>query len=123
MSEMSERTTIELSSDIAALPGQDVTIEGVLDKKFEAFLPDSFLFDDPLDWIVTSFKVHQHEQLKTRLPASVMRVSLFHGGRCEVIQTRMTYKLTARPQKPGLKLRCVITGKFAPSPQGTTDGR
>jgi hypothetical protein len=53
---MSERTTIELSSDIAALPGQDVTIEEVLDKKFEAFSPDSFLFDDPLDWIVTSFE-------------------------------------------------------------------
>lgn len=114
---MSEHTTIELSSDSVAEPGQDAIIEGVLDEKFVAFLPDSFLFDDPLDWLVTSFKVHGREQLKTSLPASDMRVSLFHGGRCETLQTRMTYTLTARTQKHGLKLRCVITGRFAPRPR------
>jgi len=113
---MSESTTIELFSDIAAEPGQDVIIEGVLDEKFVAFLPDSFLFDDPLDWLVTSFEIHRREQLKTSLPASDMRVSLFHGGRCETLQTRMTYKLTAQPQKRGIKLRCAITGRCAPNP-------
>lgn len=120
---MSDRATIELFSDIVAEPGQDVIVEGVLDKKFAAFLPDSFLFDDPLDWLVTSFEVHRREQLKTSLPASDMRVSLFHGGRCEPLQTRMTYKLTARPQKHGRKLRCAITGRCALNPGGAIDGR
>lgn len=110
---MSERATIELFSDMVAEPGQDVIVDGVLDKQFEAFLPDSFLFDDPFDWLVTSFEVHRREQLKTSLPASDMRVSLFHGGRCETLQARMTYKLIARPQKRGLKLRCAITGRCA----------
>lgn len=118
---MSDRTTIELFSDLVAEPGQDVIVEGVLDKKFAAFLPDSFLFDDPLDWLVTSFEVHHHEQLKTSLSASDMRVSLFHGGRCEPLQTRMTYKLTARPQKRELKLRCVITGRCVLNPGSATD--
>jgi len=120
---MSDSTTITLFSDIAAEPGQDVVVEGVLDKKLAAFLPDSFLFDDPLDWLVTSFEVHRREQLKTSLPASNMRVSLFHNGRCETLQARMTYKLTARPQKRGIKLRCTITGRFAPNPGDTADGR
>ena len=110
---MSDRATIELFSDIVAEPGQDVIVDGVLDKKFAAFLPDSFLFNDPLDWLVTSFEVHRREQLKKSLPASDMRVSLFHGGRCETLQTRMTYELTARSQKHALKLRCTITGRCA----------
>ena len=55
-SQMSELATIELSSNIVAEPGQDVVIEGVLDDKFVAFVPESFLFDDPLYWLVTSFK-------------------------------------------------------------------
>jgi hypothetical protein len=120
---MSERTTIELFSDIVGEPGQDVIIQGVLDYKFAAFLPDSFLFDDPLDWLVTSFKVHGSEQLKTSLQASDIQVSLFHGGRCAPLLTQMTYKLTARPQKRGLRLRCAITGRFALNPGSTVDGR
>jgi hypothetical protein len=52
-----------------------------------------------------------------------MRVSLFHGGRCEPLQTLMTYTLIARPQKHGLKLRCVITGRCALNPGGAADGR
>lgn len=120
---MSEHAAIELFSNIVVEPGQDVIIEGVLDKALAAFLPDSFLFDDPLYWRVTSFEVHRREQLKTSLPASDMRVSLFHGGRCEPLQTRMTYKLTARPQKHGLKLRCVITGRCARNFGSSVDER
>ena len=114
-----EEDTIELFSNILATPGQEIIVEGVLDKKFEAFLPHSFMFDDPCDWVITSFEIHRKEQLKTNLLASNMRVSLFRKGRCETLQTLMTYKLTAIAQRQGLKLHCVIIGQSIMSRYGT----
>jgi hypothetical protein len=95
-------------------PGSEIVLTDTLEPGVIAFRPDAFVFADPDDWVIIDFVIGNRSQFNRRRDVIARDfVTRLIDGRCDTVQTRMTYRMKVIPQKPNLRFRCELTGDVA----------
>lgn len=117
------KTVLVLESDEIVPVGVELRVTVALPHDHVAMFPERAVFDDADDWWVVDFVIGNRslrpEDWRAAgfndnwpVSAAALAAALAVGRfKLETIQTRMNVEMRVRPQRPGLRFRCVLSGR------------